>query len=150
MNKPKTVPELLSGQGLEQAIQRSRQLNRLASLVKERLGAEFDSHCQVTNVRTSTLILTVASTVWASRLRYQVPRLLQDFSRDERLSAITAIDIRVSPAIAEAQKPSTPLRRASMSEEAAHCVRQCSESIDDPKLKSALARLAGRKRPASD
>jgi hypothetical protein len=125
-------------------IRRGKQLHRLGKLIRERLGPVLEPHCHVANLRDNTLVLLVSSTVWASRLRYQVPQLLQDFQQDDRLSGITAIDIRVSPA--NNPKPPQQPRRASMSADAALCIQRCADSVDDGQLKSALEQLARRKK----
>jgi hypothetical protein len=127
---------------LEQIVQRGKQLRRFSSLIQEKLGPELESHCRVANIRNNTLVLVVASTSWATRLRYQIPGLLQRFQLDERLSSITDIQIRVSPENTprETKQP----RRATMSADAAYCIRQCADSVSDEQLSGALTRLANR------
>jgi len=150
MSKPRTFHQLMSTQtmeGLDSVIRRGRQLQRLAALVRDKLGPELAAHCQMSNLRGTTLILSVGSTAWASRLRYQVPQLLQRFRTDERLSVISEIEIRVSPASSPPAAP--PPRRVSMSDDAALCVQRCAESVDDQRLKSALSRLATRNKGRS-
>lgn len=101
MSKPRAIQQLLTDQaadGLDGLIRRGQQLQRLGALVSDVLGAEFAPHCQVANLRKHTLILSVRSAAWGSRLRYHVPRLLQQFRNDERLRNINEVAIRVQPA----------------------------------------------------
>lgn len=145
MNKPRTFPELLAGPemtNLEQVLDRGRQLYRLGALIKEKLGPELEPHVQIANIRGNMLILMVTSTAWATRLRYQTPELLQRFQHDERLSKIKELQVRVVPE--NTPQSAMQPRRASMSADAAYCIRQCADSVADEKLSSALTRLANR------
>lgn len=143
MNKPRSFPELLHGPdmtALEQLVQRGKQLRRLSSLIQEKLGPELEPHCNIANLRGNTLVLVVASTSWATRLRYQIPGLLQRLQLDERLGSITDIQIRVSPE--NTPRNTKQPRRATMSAEAAYCLRQCADSVEDERLSRALTHLA--------
>lgn len=145
MDKPRKFTELLAGQGmapLQHLMQHGKRLARLNMLILDILGNEDAAGCRVANLRGTTLVLAVTSPAWASRLRYQIPRLLQQFQSDSRLPAITDIQIRVMPEQL-GPKPRPP-RRATMSASAAHCIEQCAEHISDAKLSAALKRLAGR------
>lgn len=150
MSKPRAIQQLLTDQaadGLDGLIRRGQQLQRLGALVSDVLGAEFAPHCQVANLRKHTLILSVRSAAWGSRLRYHVPRLLQQFRNDERLRNINEVAIRVQPA-GVPLPPATP-RRATMSRDAALCVRRCAESVSDQRLSAALEQLARRRSKVS-
>jgi len=147
MNKLKRFPELLGGSDsptLDQVLERGRQLYRLSALVKEKLGPEFAPHTQVGNIRGNTLVLFVASTAWATRLRYQVPELLKHFAADQKLNRIREIKIRITPE--SSPRSASQGRRATMSQNAAYCIQQCAETVDDEKLSGALNRLANRQK----
>jgi len=145
-NRPRKFPEMMADQEtspLDNLIRRSKQLRGLSSLVSELLGPDLAAHCQLANIEGNTLILLVASTAWATRVRYQIPQLLQNFTRCEQLSHLTDIKVRISAqATAPVEEP--PKRRASMSKEAAFCLRHCAESISDNRLSTALQHLAKR------
>lgn len=151
INKPRTLPELFTDPGnstLSGIIQRGRQLYGLNLLIQKLLGPELAAHCQVTNIRDKTLILATDSAAWATRIRYQATQILQKIRRDERLSGIDSIQVKVIPAIVPADT-SHPTRRAYLSRTAAECLSQCADGIGDPQLSAALKHLSKRKRPDS-
>jgi hypothetical protein len=152
INKPRKLPELLAEQdnsALDGVIRRGRQLHGLGVLLGEILGPELAAHCQLANVRGNTLVVTASSTAWATRVRYQSPQLLQKIRCEERFRGIDAIHVRITPTASPRANTPHSNRRASMSEEAAECLYQCAEGIEDKNLRSALKNLAKRKRPGT-
>lgn len=147
MSKPSTVIELLGNQEAApwaRAMQRGKKLQQLSRWVQSALDAELAKHCQAINLRGNTLYLATDATVWATRLRYQLPSLLRSLQERHELRDLRDIQVRVIPATAAA--PSKPHRRASLSAESADCLQQCAEAVADETLSSALRRLAGRHR----
>lgn len=130
---------------MERLIQRGNQLLRVDILVRRLLGPGFEEHCRVANIKGSSLLLHVDSTVWATRIRYQLPELLRSLQQTEPLRQITEIQLRVQPRDeTETPKKAARIRKATMSRDAALCVHECASSIDDEQLRSALQRLANR------
>lgn len=129
--------------GLEHLLQRGTQLGEIDKLLRKSLPPELRPHCQLANIKGSTMILLASSTVWASRLRYQSPQLLKALQQNDRLQRITEIQLRVQPRTDEPTSNKIA-RRASMSREAATYVHEFAESVDDESLRSALKKLASR------
>lgn len=148
MDKPKSFREVFNGQNmdnLERLIERGTQLARIDKLLKKSLPAELRPHCQLANIKGNTLILLANSTVWASRIRYQGPQLLKTLQQNERFKHITELQLRIQPQTGITRGNRIP-RQASMSSEAASYLQQFAESVDDADLRSALERLASRRR----
>lgn len=130
---------------MERLIQRGSQLLRVDKLVRSLLGSAFGEHCRVANIKGNCLLLHVDSTVWATRIRYQLPELLRNMQQTEQLKQISEIQLRVQPQERDASPAKlTPTRKAVMSRDAALCVQECASSIADDQLRSALQRLAKR------
>lgn len=146
MNKARTFTELTSSAamgGVEHILKRSQRLKQLDSLLGKVLDAELCKHCRVANIRERTLILHVSSTAWMTRLRYQLPRLLEELRQESSLTQLQEIQLRVEPPAAP-KAEHKQVRRAAMSADAAHCIESCASSIEDAQLRSALERLARR------
>lgn len=147
MSKPRPITDLLASQTSDpvvRAIQRGKKLQQLSRWVQSTLDPDLAGHCHVLNLRGSTLILATDATVWATRLRYQIPTLLQILREQGSLKEISDIQIRVMPT---EMAPAKPVKRSmSLSADSAHCLHQCAVSVDDPSLSRALQRLAERRR----
>lgn len=128
----------------EEIIQRGRKLQQLTRRIQDLVDPVLAVHCQVVNLRAGSLIVACDSTIWATRLRYEVPSLLEDLRQYSGLNDLVDIQIRVQPVKQRAVQQ--PRRQIHLSNDAAHCVQQCANSISDPSLRSALERLAKRSR----
>jgi len=145
MSKPRAITELLAAHfsgSLEQVIQRGKKLQQLTRWIQTLMDPELAAHLQVVNLRDSSLIVACDSTVWATRLRYEIPALLHAMRKHPGLSDLADIKIRIQPA--EQRPLQQPKRHAKLSVDAANCVQQCAESISDPSLRGALEQLAKR------
>lgn len=145
MSKPRAITELLADHftgPLELTIQRGKKLQHLSRLIQNTLDPEMAAHCQLLNLRNSSLIMACDSTAWATRLRYHVPTLLQALQQSG-LSGVADIQIRVSPVVQPPQQRAK--KRAVLSTDAAYCIQQCAQSVTDPALSRALQQLARRK-----
>lgn len=146
MSKPRAITELLADHftgPLELTIQRGKKLQQLSRFIQNTLAPEMAAHCQLLNLRNSTLIMACDSTAWATRLRYHVPTLLRALQQQSGLDRIADIQIRVSPAVQPPQQRAK--KRAVLSTDAAYCIQQCAQSVTDPALSRALQQLARRK-----
>lgn len=146
MSKPRAITELLADNfsgPVEQAIQRSKSLQRLSRSIQGLLDPDMATHCRLLNLRNSSAIMACDSTVWATRLRYHVPALLQALQQHIGLKDIVDIQIRVNPVVHTA--PQQKKQRLTISSDAAYCIEQCAQSVTDPALSRALLQLARRK-----
>ena len=121
-----------------QLVAHSRQLTRLQRLLANALPADLAHHCQVQNLRGATLYLQTDSSVWANRLRYLRPALLQQLQPE--LGTLHDIQVTVAPVQAT---PPHSKRRAKLSDSAAQILLETAESTTDPQLRAAFKRLAG-------
>lgn len=128
---------------LSRLLQRSSRLEKLQKRVESLLPAGAVEHCRVINLRDNTLLLSVDSTAWATRLRYLQQAMIAEL-RDGGLPQLQGIQIRVAPVSMPAVKHH---RTAKLSSQAATDIKACAESIADPELRKALLRLAGRGKP---
>lgn len=120
-------------------------LKDLNEQLGRQLPAPLGKHVTVANVHQDTLVLNTASPVWASRLRYLTPAIL-DFVRSRPgFETLRSVRVRISmpDSAAPVRHSRSPLRPSQAS--AAH-LRHVGESIPDPALRAALMRLADRHR----
>lgn len=140
MPGPRDVHSILEDDRLSRLVARARALLEIERAVHGNLNPELARHCRVVNLRDDSLLLATTSAAWATRLRYEIPRLLGLLQRQtDRLSAIRVV---VHPAAPEA-----PVNRRAvpLSPAAAEAVNAGAQSIGDPALSAALARLAKRR-----
>jgi hypothetical protein len=119
--------------------------SRGQSLLLENLLAQlppsFRPHCKGVRPDGDTLVVFADSPVWATRLRYEAPRILPAIG-------FRNLRVRVTPP-ATAARPATK-RAPALPASAAALLRETAAGVDDPDLAGALRRLADRYKPAQN
>ena len=114
------------------------QLKALTALVHAYLARHEAVPCEVSRFSHGTLVLAVKDSVWATKLRYELPAL-RDHLRTAGLHQLTTIRIHLSPAahLPLKKKPQGPL----LSEQAKHIISDSATHGTHAPLKAALKRL---------
>jgi len=142
----KTINEQINPTFIIQA----KKLVRLTKLVHSILPVECHSHVNVGGIRDRNLMLITDSPVWTTRLRQLSPKILQhirDNTPEEQAAQIihhVQISTRYHDSNTESQqtKSRQNRHRPQLSEKSAIMLSQSANSIDHPKLKTALLKLA--------
>jgi hypothetical protein len=103
------------------------------------LPQDLASECRVANVRDQVLTVHINNAAWATRLRFQIPQLIESLRRLADFASVNEIRLKVVP-VADAASPvhgteeRRPPDRVPLLELAG--------TIDDADLKDVLLRLA--------
>lgn len=147
MNTPRPLYKLLQGEKsrLAELVTTARQLRQLNQHLLAVLDQPLTDHCQVARYVAGELVIQVDSPVWASRLRYYIPTLLQELKKNiPALQGLKSIKIHVAPATpGPVEKP--PATRE-ISPAASQNIHAMAEGIEDPQLREALQRLSRPRR----
>lgn len=146
---PIRFARLLESRGgrLAPLLDRVRLLQRVENLLRKILGADLGAHCRAGGLAGGRLVLLADSPVWATRIRYAVPALLEKLG-DAGDIPVREIQVRVGRA--SVARGTTPRRARPLGEETARNLCETAEAIGDEALRSALLRLARRRgRPES-
>lgn len=147
MNSAKSIHKFLQGakNQLADLITTTRELRHLEQSLSSVLDQPLTDHCRIAHRDAEQLVIQVDSPVWASRLRYYVPTLLQELKQNiPALQGLKTIKIHVAPALpTPAEKPS-PQREISPT--ASQNIHAMAESVEDPALREALLRLSRPRR----
>lgn len=130
------------GTHLDRLLAEAAARERLCARVRAAVGSPAAEHVRACGLNRGLLQITTDSSVWAARLRYQVPRILGELRSVEGLEDLRSVRIRVAVSRGEPLHP--PLAPPAMSAEAGAMLKQVSESTADPSLRSILRRLSGR------
>ncbi len=134
---------------LHGTLKHARHLERLNRVLGEHLDPMLAQHCQLANIRADTAVLQADSPVWAAKLRYQIPAILEllnaaDFIAELTHSRLTHIQLRVQPVYQHYTGPT--LSGPYLSSRSAELLRSVADTTPDPRLKRALSRLSRRSR----
>lgn len=146
MNSPRPLSGLLhknANPTLDGLVKRCQHLQKLEQQLSACLDIRSIGHCRLINVHQGELLLGVDSAAWASRLRYQIPTLLDCVRKQDGLRGLRNIRLTVLPS-QETSKPPLTRRPANLSRESALALQSCANHIEHDGLRQALERLASR------
>jgi len=115
----------------------TRSQSLLLESLTERLPAAIRPHCVGARRDGDTLVVLVNSPVWATRLRYDLTRIMGDLG-------VRNFRVRVVPASEPPRRP--PAKPLRLPESAAQALEQTADSVEDAKLSAVLRRLASHRR----
>lgn len=135
----------------------AKKLARLTKLVHSILPVECHSHVSVGGIRDRNLMLITDSPVWTTRLRQLSPQILQHIranTPEKQASQVihhVQISTRYNNSTVEKQQALSKenRHRPQLSEKSGLMLAQSAESIDHPKLKTALLKLASHSKSAA-
>lgn len=124
-------------------------LRRVTKSLKKQLNQGVEGNFQVCNISGQEITLLVYSAELATRLRYQAANLLQEIRKLESCELLNKINIKVRPEMVDQgeMKGSTQKALLIPSTAGKQHLKLLANNIDDPALKAALQRLAGRISP---
>ncbi len=97
MKKPTRVGAIVAGNPtLAGLVSRARELQSIEGLVRSWLPPMIAPHVKVATLRDDTLVLSVKSAVWATRLRFECPNLVERAQSCEATRAVRQVKIRMA------------------------------------------------------
>jgi len=142
----KTVSSLInSGSGtLQTLVTQAMELKQLNELLQQYVSEELAPHCKVVGFEQGCLTLATSNGNYATLLRYQVSELLSALRREPNFCGLGSIKVQVSAVSAPlVKKPEEKVERA-ISVEASNSLLSAAEGIENPAIKEALEKLAGK------
>mgnify|MGYP003572488179 FL=1 len=137
----KSVSKLLTAStvGVDRLIARVDALNQLSETLRDYLGLPLGEHVYVANVRQDILVIASSSSAWLAKARFQAPAILRYMRQEAGLTQVKRLKFSV---IASQHPLPTNSNRRIANHPGDKVLEQCATGISDPKLKSALKRLA--------
>ncbi|MGH8570762.1 MAG: DciA family protein [Gammaproteobacteria bacterium] len=115
-------------------------LQRLDAVIQAAMPAESRAHWRIGRLTAGTLSLFADSPVWAARLRYFAPVLLERLAGRPGAAAVRAIRVRVL--VTGARTPSVKRAEPAISRPMSDYLRQAAQSCGDARLRAVLLNLS--------
>lgn len=135
----KTTGLLQQSALLQRLVTRAQSIERLQNLLNQYLQPAAREHCYVATFQDATLTLIVTNGHWATRLRYQQKRLLEQLQQTPEFNQVLRLQFKVRPPM---QPEKAPARNIDFSEQTGQVIHASAQAISDPTLREAMERLA--------
>lgn len=124
-------------------VTKAKELDKLRQIVHACLPDNCKLHVKAAGIKDNSLILTVDSPVWSSRIRLYSNNILELLGQ-HNIAKIQSIRIRLDQA--EPGRPEQKYEKRHLDHSSSKLIEQTAASIDDPDLKQALLKLAANKK----
>ena len=121
-------------------IRRAKMLGKINTAFAKLLPKFSQNRLIIMNIKEDSVIIGADSATQLTHLRYDHQNLLASMKQIPGLEGITQLHFKVQPTAFSTRE--NPTRRAFMSEQTSHVLKQSAESFEDPELRSALLRLS--------
>ncbi|MGH8479149.1 MAG: DciA family protein [Gammaproteobacteria bacterium] len=117
-----------------------RDLQRLEAVIQAAMPDELRDHSRIGRLTAGTLTLFADSPVWAARLRYLAPGLIERLAGRPGAAAVRAVRVRVL--VTGARAPSVKRAGTAISRPVSDYLRQAAEGFGDARLRTVLLDLS--------
>ncbi len=108
--------------------------------LKKLLDSSLQDHFELANIKEDIAILLVSSPAWATRLRYNIPAILDAINNQLQFKSVKTIRIKVTKAKSISRKPK--IKPFQLSTESAQFVSDAANSFSDAQLSECLKNLS--------
>jgi len=146
MDKSPTQPlsaYLLKAHKLAQITEKVHVVQRLDYILQQYLDQELQQHCTLGNYHTHCLTIVADTGSYATRVRFSSRQLLHSLRTHPEFADLQKIRCRVRPPVAPLERPARRQPRQ-LSQRTISTLKQAASHIQDPALREALAKLAGK------
>ena len=145
-NSEKTYPRSISkylykkDSPLSDLYKKALTIQEIDHNLKNILNPTLSSHFILANIKAEIAVIFVKSPAWATRLRYNIPTILDALNNQLNLKTIKTIRIKVQhPQSAKLSKNNSPV---SLSKNTVQLLQETAKGIDDLELKNSLINLS--------
>lgn len=145
MKTKQTLEYLLDGTKNELSIlmKKITRLHALDLAVKQQLSIPLCDYCKVANLRQGKLIIQTDSSVWATKLRFEIPVLLARLRLQPEFAGLTGIDFFVQPLNTPSVTASElPNKTFKISQQNKELLLNTAQNMNDERLKKVFEAFA--------
>ncbi|TAK75634.1 MAG: DUF721 domain-containing protein [Gammaproteobacteria bacterium] len=131
------------GQELQFVLAKAKKLAELNQQIALLLDPPLREYCQVANLERGRLVILAANGSIATQLHFRLPDLLKRCQQDPALQSIREIHCKVRLSQMPSTQPADEMMKP-LSPDTAEAVKEIAQSLDDPRLKAIMEKIASR------
>lgn len=143
-NKNKTLPisSLLNDEHCSFAAlyKKANSIQEIDRNLKKLLDPSLKDKFELANINADTAVLLVSSSAWATRLRYNIPAILNAFNQQLNFTSIKTIRIKIKKSMSES--PTLIKKPIYLSNNSAQFLNDVANSFSDPELRNCFLNIS--------
>ena len=120
-------------------------IRELDQKLKKILDSSLSQHVELANIKDDIAILLADNSSWATRLRYNIPTILDAFNNQLNQTAVKTIRIKVKKTIVNPTV--TENKSIHISALTAEFLDDSAKNFNDPELRNCLEKISRHKKP---
>ena len=108
--------------------------------LKKLLDSSLQDHFELANIKEDIAILLVSSPAWATRLRYNIPAILNTLNNQLSFTSVKTIRIKVKKQISD--NPVLNKKPIYLSDNSARFLNKVAYDFNDPQLRACILKLS--------
>ena len=125
---------------LHDLYKKAHDIQEMDHKLKKLLDPILQDHFELANLNADIAVLLVSSSAWATRLRYNIPTILNALNKVLNLNSVKTIRIKVKHSILD--KPGINKKPIYLSNNAARFLNDTAKNFSDPELRACLIKLS--------
>ena len=143
-NKNKTIPviNLLNDKhsSLAALLEKASSIQATDRKIKKLLDPTLKDKFELANINADVAVILVNSSAWATRLRYNIPIILDILNKDLNYTSIKTVRIKIKKTIPE--NPVLNKKPNSISANSAQFLNDVANNFNDPELRACILKLS--------
>lgn len=143
-NKNKTIPVINiinnKNSSLASLLEKASSIQEIDRSLKKLLDPSLQDKFELANINADVVVLLVSSSAWATRLRYNIPAILNILNKELNLASIRTIRIKIKKNIPES--PVLNKHPIFISVNSAQFLNDVANSFSDPELRECILKLS--------
>ena len=115
-------------------------LSKIDKTLKKILDPSLREHFQIANINDDIAVLLASSSAWATRLRYNIPAILDALNNQLHFDSIKTIRIKVSKTVSDHSDSNK--RQIGLSNKSAQFLRDTANNFNDPEISACIQKLS--------
>lgn len=125
---------------INELCQKASLIQKVEQKLKKCLDPSLHDYFELANIKTDSVVILVNSPTWATRLRYNIPAILDALNNQLNFTTIKTVRIKVKTLIPE---PSAKTEnKICLSESSAQILRNVADNFNDSELRECFIKLS--------
>ena len=141
-NIPHSIRTLLQNQNspIADICKKAHSIQEIDHKLKNLLDPSLKDHFELANIKTDIVILLVSSPAWATRLRYNIPAILNALNNQLNFTSVRTIRIKVRKPIPD--YPISNNNNIYLSDNSAQFLNEVANNFNDLQLRTCFLKLS--------
>lgn len=143
-NRTLAISELLQDKryAIAELCKKAHSLQEINQKLKKCLDPSLHDHFELANIKTDVAILLVSSSTWATRLRYNIPAILNALNNQLNFPSVKTVRIKVRTTSTDNDNNVLNKKPITLSKKTAQILAEVANNFSDPELRACILKLS--------